>query len=102
MATMSDAPSESFRLSMLLNDTRYQSYTFQLIALVLLIAFFSYLGVNLVRNLQAAGLNISYGFLGDPAGYDINQRLIEYTKDSSHWRASVVGVLNTLLVAVVG
>lgn len=102
MATMSDAPSESFRLSMLLNDTRYRSYTFQLIALVLLIAFFSYLGVNLVRNLQAAGLNISYGFLGDPAGYDINQRLIEYTKDSSHWRASVVGVLNTLLVAVVG
>ena len=102
MATMSDAPSESFRLSMLLNDKRYRAYTFQFIALVLLIGFFSYLGVNLVRNLQAAGLNISFGFLGDPAGYDINQRLIEYSKDSTHWRASVVGVLNTLLVAVVG
>lgn len=102
MATMSDAPSESFRLSMLLNDKRYRAYTFQFIALLLLIGFFSYLGVNLVRNLQAAGLNISFGFLGDPAGYDINQRLIEYSKDSTHWRASVVGVLNTLLVAVVG
>lgn len=102
MATLSDAPSESFRLSMLINDKRYRSYTFQFIALMLLIAAFSYLGYNLVKNLQAAGLNISYKFLGDPAGYDINQRLVEYSKESSHWRASVVGVLNTLLVAVVG
>jgi general L-amino acid transport system permease protein len=28
--------------------------------------------------------------------------LVEYSKESSHWRASVVGVLNTLLVAVTG
>ena len=102
MATLSDAPSESFRLSMLINDKRYRSYTFQFIALLLLIAVFSYLGYNLVKNLQAAGLNISYNFLGDPAGYDINQRLVEYDKTSSHWRASVVGVLNTLLVAFLG
>ncbi len=102
MATLSDVPSESFRLSMLINDKRYRAYTFQFIALLLLIAAFSYLGYNLMKNLQAAGLNISYKFLGDPAGYDINQRLIEYNNQSSHWRASVVGVLNTLLVAVLG
>jgi len=87
---------------MLINDKRYRAYTFQFIALLLLIAAFSYLGYNLMKNLQAAGLNISYKFLGDPAGYDINQRLIEYNNQSSHWRASVVGVLNTLLVAVLG
>ncbi|MEO0922721.1 MAG: ABC transporter permease subunit [Pseudomonadota bacterium] len=99
MTTMTDPPAESFRLSMLLNDTRYRSYTFQFIALIALIAFFAYLGSNLVQNLRAAGLNISYEFLGEPAGYDINQRLIEYTSQSTHWRASVVGILNTLLVA---
>ena len=87
---------------MLINDTRYRSYTFQFIALILLIAAFAYLGNNLLNNLRAAGLNISYQFLGEPAGYDINQRLIEYTSQSTHWRAAVVGVLNTLLVAVVG
>lgn len=102
MATLSDVPSESFRLSMLINDKRYRAYTFQFIALLLLIGVFSYLGYNLIKNLQAAGLNISYKFLGDPAGYDINQRLIEYNNQSSHWRASLVGVLNTLLVAVLG
>ncbi len=102
MATLSDVPSESFRLSMLINDKRYRAYTFQFIALLLLIGAFSYLGYNLVKNLQSAGLNISYKFLGDPAGYDINQRLIEYDNQSSHWRASLVGVLNTLLVAFLG
>ena len=36
------------------------------------------------------------------AGYDINQRLIPYTSDSTHGRAAFVGILNTLLVAFVG
>lgn len=99
MTSVTDPPRGSFRLSMLLNDTRYRSYTFQFIALVLLIAFMAYLGVNLVRNLAAAGLNISFGFLSDPAGYDINQRPIEYDSQSSHLRAAVVGILNTLIVA---
>ncbi len=44
MATLSDVPSESFRLSMLINDKRYRAYTFQFIALLLLIGAFSYLG----------------------------------------------------------
>ncbi len=102
MTTIADPPRESFRLSMLINDTRYRSYTFQFIALLLLIVAFAYLGQNLAANLRAAGLNISYSFLGEPAGYDINQRLIEYNSQSTHWRASVVGVLNTLLVAILG
>lgn len=96
---MTDPPKASFKLSMLLNDTRYRSYTFQFIALILLIAAMAYLGSNLAQNLRDAGLNISYDFLGEPSNYDINQSLIEYDSRSSHWRASLVGVLNTLLVA---
>ncbi len=99
MTSVTDPPQGSFRLSMLINDTRYRSYTFQFIALVLLIAFMAYLGINLVSNLTAQGLNISFGFLSDPAGYDINQRPIEYDSQSSHLRAAVVGILNTLIVA---
>ncbi len=102
MTTITDPPHEGFRLSMLLNDTRYRSYTFQAIALALLIAAMAYLGMNLVRNLAAAGLNISYDFLGEPAGYDINQRPIEYNSQSTHMRAAIVGILNTLIVAFLG
>ncbi|MEM9551290.1 MAG: ABC transporter permease subunit, partial [Pseudomonadota bacterium] len=99
MTTITDPPRQSFQLSMLLNDTRYRSYTFQAIALLVLIVSFGYLTSNLMRNLAAAGLNISYGFLGEPAGYDINQTLVEYNSQSSHSQAALVGILNTLLVA---
>ena len=102
MPSTNQTHGESFRLTQLIDDTRYRSYTFQFIALVLLIFSVGYLYANLVANLKVAGLNISYEFLGDPAGYDINQRLIDYTSQSTHLRASVVGLLNTLLVAFVG
>ncbi|MEM1100574.1 MAG: ABC transporter permease subunit, partial [Pseudomonadota bacterium] len=92
------APS-GFKLGMLLNDTRYRSYTFQFIALVLLILSISYLVSNLIANLEEAGLNISWAFLAEPAGYDINQRPIEYDSQSTHARASLVGAINTLIVA---
>ncbi|WP_295315338.1 ABC transporter permease subunit [Roseobacter sp.] len=102
MTSLTDPPAGSFRLSMLLNDTRYRSYTFQAIALAVLIVAFAYLGNNLLNNLRAAGLNISYDFLGTPAGYDIDQRLIEYENQDTHGRAAIIGILNTLLVAVLG
>ena len=102
MSAISDETAPDFRLSMLINDTRYRSLTFQFLALILLIMFMAYMGMNLVANLAAAGLNISYDFLGDPAGYDINQTLIEYTSQSSHQTAAIVGMLNTLLVAFLG
>lgn len=102
MTTMTDPPQESFQFSMLINDTRYRSYTFQFIALLLLIAFMAYLGINLVRNLAEQGQNISYSFLGEASNYDINQRPIEYDSQSTHMRAALVGMINTLIVAFLG
>src|SRR6056297_1351688 len=99
MTTMTDPPHQAFRLSMLINDTRYRSYTFQFIALILLAMLVAYLGSNLAANLAEQGQNISYQFLGEPAGYDINQRPIPYDSQSTHLRAAFVGVLNTLIVA---
>ncbi|MEO9781140.1 MAG: ABC transporter permease subunit [Sedimentitalea sp.] len=99
MTTITDPPTEQFRLSMLLNDTRYRSATFQAIAVILLVASIAYLGSNLAKNLREAGLNISFSFLSTPAGYDINQTLISYNNQDSNLRAAVVGILNTLLVS---
>ncbi len=84
---------------MLLNDTRYRSMTLQVIAAIVLALALAYLYRNLMANLEAAGLNISFAFLGSPAGYDINQTLVDYNSQSTNLRAAVVGVLNTLLVA---
>jgi general L-amino acid transport system permease protein len=102
MTTATDPPKESFHLKQLVYDTRYRSYTFQFIALILLIMALAYLGGNLLQNLARQGQNIAFGFLSEPAGYDINQRPIEYDSQSTHLRASIVGVLNTLIVAFLG
>lgn len=99
MTTITDPPKGEFRLSMLLYDTRYRSMTLQVIAALVLALSLAYLYRNLATNLAEAGLNISFEFLGSPAGYDINQTLIEYNSQSSNFRAAIVGILNTLLVA---
>lgn len=99
MSAVTDPPTKGFRPSMLINDTRYRGLTFQFIALVLLIFGIGYLISNLLSNLAAAGLDISYGFLTETSGYDISQKLIPYTSQSTHLRAAVVGLLNTLLVS---
>ena len=92
MVLPTDPSAAKFTFSMLINDKRYRGYTFQFTALIILIFAMAYLGWNLTQNLTAKGLNISYQFLKVPAGYDINQRLIEYTSQSTHLRASMVGV----------
>ena len=105
MASISDhdhPERRSFHPGMLISDTRYRGLTFQFLALLAIIFLVAWLGTNLVRNLAAAGLNFSYAFLDNPANYDINQTLIEYTSRSSHLRAAIVAVINTLLVAIAG
>ena len=87
---------------MLLYDTRYRSMTIQVVALMGFMLLLAWLISNTAQNLAALGKGVDFGFLGEPASYDINQRLIEYTSRSSHLRASVVGLLNTFLVAALG
>jgi general L-amino acid transport system permease protein len=93
---------QGFRLSNLLYDTRYRSLTIQVITLALIAAMIAYLARNAVVNLHALGKDIDFSFLSRRAGYDISQSLIPYTNNDSHARASLVGILNTLLVAGLG
>jgi general L-amino acid transport system permease protein len=94
-----DVPKQGFRLSQLIYDTRYRSYTIQFIVLMLFVAFLIWLTNNTIQNLAAKDKDIDFGFLWARAGYDIDQQLIPYTNDSTHFRAMLVGLLNTLIVA---
>ncbi|MBS8226874.1 amino acid ABC transporter permease [Vannielia litorea] len=102
MATVTDPPKAGFRLSMLIYDTRYRSMTIQVVALIGFLLLAGFLINNTIQNLATSGKSIGFGFLGEPAGYDINQVLIEYNNQNSHLRAAFIGLLNTLLVAVMG
>ncbi len=92
----------AFRLSSIWTDKRSRAILIQIFALTALFAFLAFIVSNTISNLRLLGVETGYGFLGEPASYDINQRLIDYNSRSSHGRAAIVGILNTLLVAVCG
>ncbi|MDG2294898.1 MAG: ABC transporter permease subunit [Paracoccaceae bacterium] len=102
MVTLTDPDRESFKLSMLLYDTRYRSMTIQVIAMIGFVSIVFWLISNTVTNLNNLGKPVEFGFLFESSSYDINQRLVEYNSRDSHLRASFVGVLNTLVVAFLG
>jgi general L-amino acid transport system permease protein len=57
---------------------------------------------NVADNLRRQNIASGFGFLGRTAGFDVSQSLIEYSNASTYGRAFWVGLLNTLLVAVLG
>ena len=89
-------------LSRLWRDEHSRAVIVQIAAVVLVFATLAYLVRNAVVNLEAIGKGFSFAYLWEPASYDISQTLIEYTSRSTHFRAMLVGILNTLLVAVSG
>jgi len=93
---------EGLELRRLWTDERSRGIIFQLLVVLGLAIFIAFIVSNTITNLQKAGLASGYGFLGDPASFDINQRLIEYTSQSSFGRALIVGLLNTILVSALG
>ncbi len=100
---MANSRQESgFQIRRIWSDERARSALFQILVvlgLALLVAFFV---ANTMANLQARGMEPGFGFLQDPAFFEINQNLIEYASTSTFGRALVVGLLNTLLVSAAG
>ena len=90
------------RLLRLWYDKESRSVIIQIISLAVILGFFAYLINNAVVNMAAIGKDIDFSFLFNPADYDINQTLIDYSSRSSHFRAGLVGLLNTLLIAAFG
>ena len=101
MTVAMDPPKTGFRLGMLLYDTRYRSITIQVVFIILIVIGTVWLVDNVTTNLKAAGKDFAFGFLFVRSGYDINQMLVQYSSDSTHSRAVLVGLLNTLFLAFI-
>ena len=93
---------EGFRLGRLLTDERSRGIAIQVAVLLAVALFIAFITFNTITNLKSAGLATGFGFLDDPAFFDINQPLIEYNSQSSFARALLVGFLNTVMVSVLG
>ncbi|QRM33170.1 amino acid ABC transporter permease [Microvirga sp. VF16] len=55
-----------------------------------------------LANLNARGITTGFGFLFRPAGFDIAFSLIPFSSASPIWMALLVGITNTLFLAVLG
>jgi general L-amino acid transport system permease protein len=85
----------------LITGRRLVAAAVQIVLLVLVLWLIQAVALNVAANLKARNIASGFSFLEQPAGFGISQALIPYSEASSYGRAFVVGLLNTLLVAVV-
>ncbi len=98
MQTKVSAPKLGFSLG----DPRVRAWLFQIVTIVLVVSLGWYLFNNTQTNLQHRGITSGFDFLERSAGFGIAQHLIDYTESDSYARVFVIGLLNTLLVSVIG
>ena len=84
-------------------DRRNLSILFQVLLCAVILALVGLAVWNAIDNLARAKIASGFGFWNVTAGFDISQTLISYSaQTSTYGRAFWVGLLNTLLVSVLG
>ncbi len=81
------------------NKKRLIPQVLTLLSIVLAISYFAF---NAQVNMNNRGIAFGFGFLTQEASFDIGFSLIDYDGSHSYARAFLVGLLNTLLVSVIG
>ncbi len=95
------APRKAFSLSWA--DPRFRNLVWQTVILGTVAAIAWYLVQNTTRNLEARRIATGFAFLARTAGIPIGEHLIDYDPAiNTYGRAILIGILNTLKVAVVG
>jgi len=95
------APKRSMRFSW--SDPLFRSVIWQIVIVGIVVGLVWYLVHNTNSNLEARRIATGFGFLDRVAGIPIGESLIPYNPaEHTYGRALIIGVLNTLKVAVVG
>jgi general L-amino acid transport system permease protein len=80
----------------------FRGVMFQVLAVVLLLAAGAYLLNNTLANMRARGIQSGFDFITQPAGFAIGESILPFDSAESYGKAYLVGLSNTLRVAVVG
>ncbi len=75
---------------------------YQLLAIGLIGLAVWFLAHNTMENMRVRGIQSGFDFLLQPAGFDIGEKLMPYESNEGYWKAFLVGLLNTLRVAIIG
>ncbi len=80
----------------------FRGLVYQLLAVGLIVLVVWFLARNTLHNMQVRGIQSGFDFLTQPAGFDIGEGLYPFDSGEPYWRAFLMGVANTLRVAVIG
>lgn len=83
-------------------DIHFLQVLAQVIFVLLVALGAGFLYANVSSNLSRQGLTVGYGFLTNPASFDIGESYIPYNASNSYGRALLVGLVNTLVVSALG
>ena len=86
----------------LIYDPKIRAIVFQVALALFLIACGWWLVGNILENLRRANIASGFDFFGNRAGFEILFSLIPYSANDTYGRAFLVGLLNTVYVAVIG
>ena len=74
----------------------------QVLTVLFIILVVIYFTINAQNNMGNRGISFGFGFLSQESSFDIAFSLIDYDGSYSYARAFLVGLLNTILVSVIG
>ena len=80
----------------------FRGLIYQIVAIGLVALGVWFLASNTLHNMQVRGIQSGFDFLKGPAGFDIGESLYPFDSSQPYWQAFLVGLANTLRVAVVG
>ncbi|MDE1174345.1 MAG: amino acid ABC transporter permease [Parvibaculaceae bacterium] len=84
------------------SNPKFRGIVYQLLMVLCLGAIIWVMAGTAIENLHRLGIASGFGFLNQPAGFSIIMSLVPYSEQSTYGDAFIVGLLNTLLVAVIG
>src|SRR5262245_9059067 len=85
-----------------LTDKQFSGLLWQILVVAIVVAVIAWLWSNTVHNLSARRISTGFAFLGREAGMPIADTWLPYSPKDTYLRAFIVGVTNTLRVAVIG
>jgi general L-amino acid transport system permease protein len=85
-----------------INDPRWRGLLYQVLLIVVVGGVLWWLGANAARNIATTGRGAGFDFLGRTSGFAISFSLIAVDRASTYLEMYIAGILNTLLVAVIG
>ena len=93
-------PRQRMRLS--LQDEHFRGLLWQIAVVGIAVGLVAWLWSNAVHNLSVRRISTGFAFLGREAGMPIVDTWLAYSPRDTYLRAFIVGVVNTLRVAVIG